>query len=205
LLTCTLDGIQVSCNQIPRSLGGPGLGEDWDCNPPLLSGLASAPNMYCYLPLMFVGASSDDDQEQQKKRSTPTMYVVALSDCNHTNPGVAGVIQRDIEYHAFWVYSDGYTQKVTGDGKSVIDEHLRYVSGSKPPSSSSKPGQPFEDNISVGRSADFQLVQTFTVNLGAGAVDARIQSLKGEVANSNNIRATKTMVTINRDGGQTCK
>ena len=132
--------------------------------------------------------------------STPSwqMQVVATSDCYRPFVGKPGVWERDVTYIADLVYDDGSTTKLTGDGTTIIKESLAYISGQRPPASSSLPGQQFFDQISVGNGSNFMLTQTFTVIYQGIPYAAQILSFFGQVSSSNDINAHRTYVDINK-------
>jgi len=128
------------------------------------------------------------------------MFVVASLDCYKPFVGSPGVWERDITYSAWMVYDDGSgTTKLTGDGSTVIKENLTYISGQKPPSSQTKPGQPFFDTISVGNGSNFALTQTFSVVYQGVSYAAQIESFSGAVTASNSIVAHAAYIDINND------
>ena len=124
------------------------------------------------------------------------MYVVATADCYRPFVGKPGVWERDVTYVADMVSSTGQTTQLTGDGSTTIRENLSYISGQKPPASSSSPGSPFFDQISVGNGGSFVLTQTFTVTYEGVSYAAQIQSAAGTVS-ANRISATQKYVDIN--------
>jgi len=64
-------------------------------------------------------------------------------------------------------------------------------------SGGTKPGEPFEDKLSVGGGGDYKRKQAFTVSYQGITYNAMIKSLAGDVTSSNTIEATKNYVNIN--------
>jgi hypothetical protein len=100
LLTCSIDGVTVGCNQIPQRLGGPGLGEDWDCRPPVVNGFAPVPNIYCRVPMLsvpFVAVVLGDDEAQQRIPSALNVsYDCYRADGTQLTIGYTRVIQYQV-------------------------------------------------------------------------------------------------------------
>jgi RHS repeat-associated protein len=127
------------------------------------------------------------------------MFVVATADCYTPFFGKPGVWVRNVTYVADMVTADGVTTQLTGDGSTIIQESLSYISGQKPPASQSQPGSPFFDQISVGNGGNFSLTQTFTVFYEGTAYLAQIQGFTGSVTSSNAIIAHAGYVDVNKN------
>lgn len=121
--------------------------------------------------------------------------MVATRDCYSLNVGATAALgtqvwTREIDYEA---YDDegGYL------GGAVIKEKLISVYGRTPPESQSKKGQVFEDQISVGSTGDFSVLQSFTVLFEGFSYAVKIQSAAGAISDSNKIVAKKGYIDIN--------
>jgi hypothetical protein len=128
------------------------------------------------------------------------MFVYATIDCYRPFYGAPGVWERDVTYDAELVYGDQQTTKLTGDGSTIIEESLSYISGQRPPASKSpRPGAPFLDQISVGNGGNFSETQTFTVLYHGVSYSAQIENIFGGFSPSNAINAHAGYVDINNN------
>jgi RHS repeat-associated protein len=131
------------------------------------------------------------------------VFVDATRDCYTINLAGKDVIERDIDYQAYLGDPSQPLRdstKLTGDGQTIIAETLMQGPGQTgriPTAQPGKPGQVFEDTISVGTTGDFQLTQTFNVTyLGTLYSGVSIVS-NGQISSSNTIVATKQKVLVN--------
>ncbi len=127
----------------------------------------------------------------------PRIFVLATSDCYEI--AVGSVLREEpaeVTYSAMTLNAQGQLVPLRN---AVITEHLAYISGPHPTPSSSNPGQPFEDVISVGNDPDFQLDQTFTVSYQGTTYDAQIISYFNATTSVNHIEANPAYVDINRN------
>jgi RHS repeat-associated protein len=145
------------------------------------------------------GSAACGTQASNVAYAPPKIFVLATSDCYKVVVGAllrGRAWKREVTYTAMTLNAQG---QLVPYRNAVITEHLSYISGPHPTPSSSKPGEPFEDVISVGNFADFTLDQTFTVSYQGVSVDAQIISYTGVTSSVNHIEAHRAYVDINRN------
>ncbi|HEX5431886.1 MAG TPA: IPT/TIG domain-containing protein [Bryobacteraceae bacterium] len=129
--------------------------------------------------------------------------VNAVSDVLSTDP-LTGAALREIVYMLY----QG-THQIPPSKSAVISEKLLYSPGNQqnPPSSSSNPGQEFDDQISTRNMGNFNVTQQFFVSL-PGVRKYRVQTQPctsadawGSAIWQNIIRATSQTISLNGDSG----